>query len=163
MVDFAKKLADWRAQRTPEELARIDAKLAERARIEKATRTIRAEFVRIDRDGTETPREGEVGVLVETREGEADVVRFVGAVTGHEAFALDAALLAELARDAGDPERGRWAICAGTRGRYDRCTVAVADVLTAIEGFRAAIAASAAVPPAKAEDPWGGFDPFRPL
>lgn len=161
MVDFAKKLAEWRAQRTPEELARIDAALAERARIEKATQRIPAEFVRIDMDGTETPRSGEVGVLVERRDGAADVVRFTGAVTGHEAFALDDGLLAELARDAADPERGRWAICAGTRGRWDRCTVAVADVLKAVEAFRAAVAGSLA--PAPEADPWGGFDPFRPL
>lgn len=144
MVDFEALLAEQRARMTPEERERFDAAVAAREAIEATEQPIPAVFevlvwkrpsgLAALKSGkaaeperhVERTYEREVRIRIEPRDnGAREVIQFIGAVTGHEAFELTPDLCAELASDAG----GTWSICAGTPNRYDSCTIQVADVL----------------------------------
>lgn len=144
MVDFAAILERQRAAMTPEERARFDEAVARREALEATERAIPAVFEVLGwkrpsglaalKTGkpaeperhVERTYEREVRIRIEPRDnGAREVIQFLGAVTGHEAFELTPDLCAELASDAG----GTWSICAGTPNRYDSCTIQVADVL----------------------------------
>lgn len=144
MIDFAAILADQRARMTPEERDRFDAAVAARKAIEATEHPIPAVFEVLGwkrpsglaalKNGkpadperhVERTYERKIRIRIEPRDnGAREVIQFVGAVTGHEAFELTPDLCAELSRD---PE-GTWSICAGTPNRYDSCTIKVADVL----------------------------------
>ncbi|BCB21990.1 hypothetical protein [Bosea sp. ANAM02] len=144
MIDFAALLAEKRARMMPEERERFDAAVAAREAIEATEHPIPAVFEvlvwkrpsglaalkagqqALPERAVDHTYERDVRIRIEPRDnGAREVIQFIGAVTGHEAFELTPDLCAGLASDAG----GTWSICAGTPNRYDSCTIQVADVL----------------------------------
>ena len=124
MIDFAALLAEKRARMTPEERERFDAAVAAREAIEATEHPIPAVFEvlvwkrpsglaalkagqqALPERAVDHTYERDVRIRIEPRDnGAREVIQFVGAVTGHEAFELTPDLCAELASDAGGPGR----------------------------------------------------------
>lgn len=154
MVDFAKLLAQATARRragmSPEELEADLRVEAQQKKILETRRDIPAEFEvlswkdlgekkgssRVPERSVDRRYTREIAMVIEPRDnGAREVLQFLGAVTGHEAFELTPDLCERLAADAG----GRWSICAGTPHRYDSCSVAVSDVLDYLRELRPAL------------------------
>lgn len=60
------------------------------------------------------------------------IVRFLGAVTGHESYSVDEGFRTALDQ-ARDRHEGRWFVCAGTSGRWDACSVQVDDIVSYLD------------------------------
>ena len=137
-IDFAAVSRRMYEEATPEQRARLDAHRAERARIAETASEIPATFERLgtrpgrragEREERHVERtwERNVGVQIEGEPG-AEVIRFTGAVTGHEAYRIDEDFCRLLEDPEENAKRPRFYICAGTAGRYDACSVDPADV-----------------------------------
>lgn len=169
MVDFAALLKKRLDSMSPEERADYDARQAVESAAAATERTIDGHFERL---GTR-PKPGQGSILsglgkrVETERfvekewiaplrmrietvGEGDesreVVRFLGAVTGHESFALDDHFVQVLLDPADREVRPTFYICAGTPGRYDACWVSIDDVVDYLRDTRPEILPMASHP-----------------
>jgi hypothetical protein len=149
MVDFKKLAEDLYNNATPEERERIDAYNAREAHLNRTRRSISATFTtlrerHVDQGpGKKTKYElypdQVVSKPIEMRIEEHtasngtpyDVLQFIGAVTGHEAFALREDFIEGLTKPAETAEEDIFSICWGS-AKYARCDVsksAVADYL----------------------------------
>ncbi len=149
MVDFKKLAQDHYDKATPEERERIDAYKAREAYLDKTRRSIPATFTTlserfVDQGAGKKPKYDLYATRVTTRAIEMrieqhttrdgtpyDVLQFIGAVTGHEAFALREDFIEGLTKPAETEEEDIFSICWGS-AKYARCDVsksAVADYL----------------------------------
>lgn len=157
MVDFVKVLAEMEARMTPEERERVRAYREREARFDATRAEIPAVFedlklVRPTATIASLPRPGAkrssavddteevvhrrserlIEVRIENRQyGDKsyDVIAFIGGPTGHESYRLDADFIDAMNECDAHPVRaGTWCICAGTAGRYERCTIQVEDL-----------------------------------
>jgi len=137
-VDFAEISRRSYEAATPEARARIDAARAREARADATASTLPASFERLEfgpgKDArgfretrVESRWEKDVGIRIE-EVGDREVVRFTGAVTGHESYTLDGRFCAMLVDPDENRARPRFYLCAGTPGRWDACSVDPADV-----------------------------------
>lgn len=157
MVDMQKILAEYEAKLTPEEKERLREQQEQEARFDMTRSEMTAVFERLGWErprptiaslsksrrqaGKNTEARTEIvlhrgertlEVRIEDRtsfKGEPyEAIVFFGGPTGHEAYRLDDEFYSSL-RDIPDTDDGReWCLCAGTVGRYDRCTVLVEDM-----------------------------------
>lgn len=170
MVDFAKMLADMVDRMTPDERADYERRQANEALLVANEREIVGHFERLERRPKPVPgsvlamigkRSGDYDVVVaeawekpvrlrlETRgEGdeERDVIRIMGAVTGHEAFRADAEFVERLLDPEERRQRPRFYVCAGTAGRYDACWIDIDDVVDYLREKRPALFGPAPAP-----------------
>lgn len=149
MVDFKKLAQDLYENATPEERERIDAYNAREAHLNETRRSISATFTTLSERYVDqgvgrkpkydlyathiTSRAIEMRIEEHTaRDGTSyDVLHFIGAVTGHEAFALREDFIEGLTKPAEAEEEDLFSICWGS-AKYARCDVsksAVADYL----------------------------------
>lgn len=152
MVDFKKLAEENYRNATPEERARIDAYHEREAKFDQTRRPIDATFTRFGQRPVGTPpRHGPktetyaaktwnkmIEVRIEDYVGyqdrEYEIIKFIGASTGHESFELDEDFAMGLVG-------GKWAdsdtmwICAGSV-RYDGCSVATSDIIEYIREMR---------------------------
>lgn len=145
MVDFAKLNADWYAGLDDEARARVDAGRAKEARAEATAVEIDATFKRFgtnDRGKTSfvaslwnRPVKMRIEEWERADGSKAEVLAFVGAVTGYERFTLDESLAKMLS----DPDETRlrpdWAVCGGSL-KYDACIVKTQDVEAYVRRLR---------------------------
>ena len=149
MVDFKKLAQDKYDRATPEERERIDAYKAREAHLNKTRRSIPATFTTLSErfvdQGTgrkakyelyasqvvSKPIEMRIEEHASSNGATYDVLQFIGAVTGHEAFALREDFIEGLTKPAETDEEDIFSICWGS-AKYARCDVsksAVADYL----------------------------------
>jgi hypothetical protein len=70
---------------------------------------------------------------------DTDILRFIGAVTGYESYAVDQNFFHGLVNDDDDDMRlrPRFYLCGGTPGRYDACSVLRSDVAAYLRKHKA--------------------------
>jgi hypothetical protein len=140
MVDFKKLAEDHYNNATPEERERIDAYRALEKRYDATRRTIEATVTRlgerqVDQGTGRKPKYELYPLKVTTKNiemriedgsshnGETyETLRFIGAVTGHEIFALRSDFIEGITKPAETTEENIFSICWGS-AKYDRCEV----------------------------------------
>lgn len=149
MVDFKKLAEEHYNNATPEERERIDAYRALEARFNATRREISATFTHlaerhVDQGNGKKPKvelyaakstTKNIEMRIEdgiSHNGEPyETIKFIGAVTGHESFALRQDFIEGLMTPAATVEGDIFSICWGS-AKYQRCDVsksAVADYL----------------------------------
>jgi hypothetical protein len=163
MVDFKKLAEDHYNNATPEERERIDAYKAREARLDVTRRDISGTFTNlserhIDQGAGQKPKYDLYPTRVTTKTIEMrieentasdgkpyEVLKFIGAVTGYEAFALREDFIEGLTKPAETEEENIFSICWGS-AKYARCDVSKSDVADYLREVRPELFAEAPAP-----------------
>jgi len=130
MIDFHKLADDYYASLSPAKRERVDAYHAAEARYNETAEQIEASFEVLCWDSAKKKTivtraySRPVTVRIEDYKGgngASEIVRFKGAVTGHEAYTIDRQLVQMLETPDG---HSRFYICAGRPGDYEACSIA---------------------------------------
>jgi hypothetical protein len=163
MVDFKKLAEKHYNNATPEERERIDAYRTREARLDATRRTIDATFTVL---GTRDVEQGagrrpkhelyplksstkQIEMRIEDRTSfdgkQYEVIQFIGAVTGHEAFQLCEDFVEGLSKPAKTDEEDVFSICWGS-AKYTRCDVSKSAVAEYLREVRPELFADAPKP-----------------
>lgn len=143
MVDFKKIKEEWESGLTPEQREKLRRWKDREARLAQTTREIESRWTILAMGPNNETVEVEtimrtidvVFIPPELHEGHQrePMIDFRGGPTGYESYYVGVGFCQQVLRRVQEDQDSAWAICAGTPGRWPRCTVKWADILDFLE------------------------------